>query len=100
MWVGDNQTSEDAIRDISATTEGSGVFAVPDPQARQPGAIKKVVVSSITYPLCVQLGRFCIAFKWVHKSLSSNITSCPSQDELCVKTCANELCLCIDGICQ
>jgi hypothetical protein len=100
MWIGDNQTSEDAILDVLPTTEGSGVFALPDIESRQPGAIRKVVVSGISYPLCVQLGRFCIAFKWVRQSLNSNVTACPSQNELCVKTCANDLCLCIDGICK
>jgi hypothetical protein len=41
--IGDNQTSESILANISPQTLGSGVFAVPNPKLAELGAITKVI---------------------------------------------------------
>ena len=100
MAIGENQTASQAIRNVKPTDQGSGVFAVPDPTIRESGAFTKIIVPGITYPECIRRGQNCIAFKWVPKTLSQGNTSCPTPGALCTRSCAHELCLCIDGTCQ
>jgi hypothetical protein len=99
MLIGDNQTREDVLANVKPETLGIGVFAVPDPTQAEPRSVDKVVVRDITYLDCVQRGRSCIAFKWSPKSLERTVTQCPTRGALCAKSCAHDLCLCIDGAC-
>jgi len=96
--MGDNQTDPKKLEGIKETEKGSGVFAIPNP-AEGAEAISKVIVNNITYEECVRRGRPCLAFKWVPSQLPNN-AACPSQGQLCVKTCAHDTCLCVDGRCQ
>ena len=100
MTFGENQTDPSDLANATSATRGSGIFAVPNPLVGNFGSVTKIVVKSITYTECVQRGMFCIAFKWVPRQLDANVTACPTQGSLCVKSCANDLCLCIDGTCQ
>ncbi len=98
--MGDNQTKEEDLERARPGTEGTGIFGVPAPETREADAIRKVIVPYIDYPLSVRLGRNCIAFKWVPRILSPNDVKCESQGHLCVKTCAHDVCLCVNGTCQ
>lgn len=100
MQIGENQTDPDELKKKpSPTFKGSGVFAVPDP--REHAGYQKFVVPNITYQDCVQRGAFCMAFKWVPRLLDPSVTTCPLPPNgmLCVKSCGNDLRLCLNGIC-
>lgn len=102
MQIGDDQTDVDELLKASGPQHlGSGVFAVPNPEQPAYMAYTKVVVANITYPDCRQRGAFCIAFKWVTRTLNASVTTCPQPPNgmLCVKSCANDLCLCVNGLC-
>jgi hypothetical protein len=60
MPLGENPTSDEALHGQNPGDKGSGIFAVPDPTSPEQGAFKKVIVSDITYPGCVQRGQNCI----------------------------------------
>jgi hypothetical protein len=96
--VGENQTREEDLAKADPWTEGTGIFGVPDPETREVDRIRKVLVQNITYPHSVKLGRDCVAFKWVPRILTD--VKCESQGHLCVKTCAHDVCLCVNGTCQ
>jgi hypothetical protein len=98
--MGDNQTKEEEVQSITAGTKGSGIFAVPNPESREADGIRKVIVTDIDYPMSVQLGRNCVAFKLVPRILPKDDVKCANDGHLCVKTCANDLCLCVNGTCQ
>ncbi|MBB4429441.1 hypothetical protein GGD66_008043 [Bradyrhizobium sp. CIR48] len=100
MSLGENQTSDEALDGQKPGDKGSGVFAVPDPTSPEQGAFKKVIVSDITYPDCVRRGQNCMVYKWLPKKLSQGTTECPTKGVLCNKSCAHDLCLCINGTCQ
>ncbi|MPR06184.1 hypothetical protein [Microvirga tunisiensis] len=104
MQPGDNQTGDDALKEASSTTRGTGIFSVPDPTSQDYMAHKKVVVPDITYQECIRRGAFCIAYKWVARILDPDDpaeTECPKPPNgmLCAGSCANDLCLCVNGIC-
>jgi hypothetical protein len=98
-----NQTSRQALVDLDSSALGTGVFGVPDPQQKEFGAIKKVVIPSLTYDDCILRGFFVIAFKWVpYRStpIPTALSECPLAGERCVDECAHDLCLCINGRCR
>jgi hypothetical protein len=94
MQIGDDQTDAAEVQKVDPLHRGSGVFAVPDPEQATYMAYTKKVVPNITYPECRQRGAFCIAFKWVPRTLDAAITTCPQPPNgmLCVKSCANDVC--------
>lgn len=100
MSLGENQTSEEAIHNQNPWDEGSGIFAVPDPTSPEYGAFRKIIVPDITYPECVRRGQNCMVFKWLPKRLDQEISECPTNGMLCIRSCAHDLCLCIDGVCR
>ncbi|WP_152033718.1 hypothetical protein [Bradyrhizobium sp. DOA9] len=100
MPLGENQTSEESIDGQKPGDKGTGIFAVPDPTSPGEGAFKKVVVPGITYPDCVRRGQNCIVYKWLPKQLDQTASDCPTKGILCTKSCAHDLCLCINGTCQ
>jgi hypothetical protein len=102
MQFGDDQTDAKELKKATSPTElGSGVFAVPDPKRPDYMAYRKVVVPQITYQDCKQRGAFCMAYRWVARQLDPLVTTCPLPPNgmLCVKSCANDLCLCVNGTC-
>lgn len=102
MMIVQNQTDQNDLTNIDPDqTEGTGVFAIPDPTSEEFGAIKKEVVSPLTYEACIRRGFFCVAFKWLPRKLSTTITACPTPGAPCVKDCAaQDLCLCFNGRCK
>jgi hypothetical protein len=108
MLTTQNQTDPAELANVNpASTPGSGIFAIPDPNTVPDpvvdpfGAIAKVVVSPLTYDDCIRRGFFCIAFKWVPRSLNPTQTACPTPGAPCVSHCAaRDLCLCVGGRCK
>ena len=102
MLTVQNQTSQKDLTNIDPDQfEGTGVFAVPDPNSEDFGAVKKVAISPLTYDACIRRGFFCVAFKWLPRKLSTAITDCPTPGAPCVDDCANQdLCLCVNGRCR
>jgi hypothetical protein len=102
MMIVQNQTDQNDLNNIDPDqTLGSGVFAIPDPTSEEFGAIKKEIVTPITYQACIRQGFFCMAFKWVPRKLSATMTSCPTPGAPCVTDCAaQDLCFCINGRCK
>ncbi|MHC6157660.1 hypothetical protein ACVSQB_38560 [Bradyrhizobium elkanii] len=100
MSFAENQTSDEAIDGQKPGDKGSGIFAVPDPASPIQGAFKKVIVTDITYPECVRRGQNCMVYKWLPKRVDQKASDCPTKGSLCTKSCAHDLCLCIDGTCQ
>jgi len=102
MLTVQNQTDQNDIANIDPVySQGSAVFAIPDPTSSDFGAVKKEVIYPIPYDACLRQGFFCVAFKWVPRELSMATKGCPTPGAPCVKDCANEdLCLCINGRCK
>src|SRR3954467_9316721 len=101
MMTIQNQTNPGELQNMTPQTQGTGIFAVPDPDQRRFGAIRRVVVSGITYDQCIQYGFFCVAFKWFQGVRSD--TPCPSAGEACTPLtgCSPpDVCFCINGRCQ
>jgi len=98
--MGDNQTKDKEIAKNPVGKIGTGIFAIPDPESREPDRIKKVAVGNITYLTAVQLGRNCVAFRWVGRIIPVDELKCPMEGELCKDSCASDLCLCVEGACR
>jgi hypothetical protein len=96
-----NQTDPNSLPNQANASElGTGVFAIPDVTQAVPRAVKRELVSGITYQDCVQRGGLTIAFKWVPYTVASYIdiqnTTC---GEPCIDTCPRPGCICVDGVC-
>jgi hypothetical protein len=69
---GQNQTQQDSFDALTkdARESGSGLFAIPAPEA---GILeyKVIVVKDISYDECAKRGQNCNAFKWIAASIMS-----------------------------
>jgi hypothetical protein len=95
----DNQTDPSYLESGDSSEEGTGIFAVPDPQNAEFGAAKAIVVAGIKYTECVLRGEFTMAYKWIPKRIMAAVTKCPVAGQRCVRDCGHDSCLCVRGRC-
>ena len=62
--------SRDSARQKGGSTQGMGIFVVPDPEkgAKQ---LKGIYVENLEYEECRDRAELCVAFKWVHHSIAN-----------------------------
>jgi len=95
-----NQTDPAWLVGPSGSGKGTGVFLVADVHSEgQP--VKKEFVNDITYQDCVRRAAHAIAFKWVPKSIATQVSlSTGSCGDPCVDTCVKPGCVCLNGKCE
>lgn len=104
MNITHNQTDSRYLEGIESGEEGRGAFLVGDFTGydRMPLAVH--VVKGLTYPRCVELADFALAFKWFPEKVAASFdwNDVPPCTGLCSATygCRQFGCWCIVGACQ
>jgi hypothetical protein len=104
MNIPHNQTDTRYLERIEASEIGRGLFLVGDFTRNDRLPLSVQVVHGLTYPRCVELAEFALAFKWFPENVASAFDwkDLPACTGLCSESygCRKLGCWCVVGSCE